>query len=84
MSLSITLIPTRMGHHQFEQLVFRLPFFKTSSIGANDQEVGGGYDELKPLTPVFKCRGLPALLLSIRIDHMKAVCHRSKYTQFLS
>jgi RNase H-fold protein (predicted Holliday junction resolvase) len=35
----LTLIPTRMRHYQFEQLVFGFPFFKTGTIRAENQKV---------------------------------------------
>src|SRR6266566_1493433 len=41
LSAVIALIPPWMGHHEFKQLLFRLPFFKRSSIRAENQKVWG-------------------------------------------
>jgi hypothetical protein len=36
-----------------------------------NKEVASGYGKLKPLTPVLKCGGLHAPLLSIGLDRME-------------
>src|SRR5712691_3585101 len=40
-SMFIALISPRMGHHEFKQLLFRLPLFKRGSILAEHEKVRG-------------------------------------------
>src|SRR5438874_473380 len=78
LSAVIALIPPWMGHHEFKQLLFRLPFFKRGSIRAENQKVWGrtkmskevprGSRKLKPLTPLLERGGFHAPLLPICLD----------------
>src|SRR6266446_5936545 len=80
-SLSIALIPTRMRHHEFKQLLFRLPFFKRGSIRAENQEVRGmqslGRATRWPLVMEFQL-----VRLIKKLQHLGVVLHRVDGPQF--
>src|SRR5207302_9373085 len=77
----IALIPPWMGHHEFEQLLFRLPFFKRGSIGAEHEKVRGmqclGWTTGWPLIVEFQL-----IRLIKKLQHLGIVLHGVDGPQF--
>src|SRR6266566_765807 len=80
-SAVIALIPAWMGHQEFEQLLFRLPFFKRDSIGAENQEVRG-------MQSLGRATGWPLIMefqlmrLIKKLQHLGIVLHAVDGPQF--
>src|SRR6266849_4978574 len=80
-SAVIALIPPWMGHHEFKQLLFRLPFFKRGSIRAENQKVWG-------MQSLGRATGWPLIVefqlirLIKKLQHLGIVLHGVDGPQF--
>src|SRR5437660_1012598 len=81
LSAVIALIPPWMGHHEFKQLLFRLPFFKRGSIRAENQKV---WD----MQSLGRATGWPLIVefqlirLIKKLQHLGIVLHCIRRPQF--